>query len=305
MKDNVSIEDLVLKEFFPIKGNLIYLSAANVVPTFSRATMETTEWQTDLMLNGACNFNDKQEENAYLELRENSAKLLGTEKEHIACGSSATVLLSNFAWSRLPDKGSNVVSTKASFPSTVYPWYRVCLQTGAELRLANYDEKHYTSTDEIISLIDKNTSVVCLSHVEYTNGQVYDLKRISKVAHQNNAILVIDGTQSAGIIPINVKEDGIDVLVSAAYKWLCGAFGTAIMYISPDIYKGLVPGLVGFRSHKDIWDCDASRIEYSDNADKYEFATTHFDLLSCRINYLVAKSTRCRNQLLQIYSVAE
>ena len=274
--DNETFPHLIRTEFFPVRENLIYVSAANVCPTFAKSTESIIKWQKDLMLYGANKFNDKEEKNAYLDLREVAGKLLGTDSKDIACGSSATVLLSSFAWSYLPDKNSNIVSTAAAFPSTVYPWHRVAEHTGAQIRLAQYDKNYYTKTEDIINLIDHNTHVVCLSHVEYTNGQVYDLKHIANIAHKNNALLVIDATQSAGVLPINVNELGIDVLVSAAYKWLCGSFGSAIMYIKPEIYKNLNPGLLGFRSHKDIWDCDASRIKLSDEADKYEFATTHF-----------------------------
>lgn len=59
-----------------------------------------------------------------------------------------------------------------------------------------------------------------------------------QVAHNVGALLVVDATQSAGVIPIDVYGCGVDILASAAYKWLCGAFGAAIMYVAPHLHTG-------------------------------------------------------------------
>ena len=285
-----NLEGLIHSDFFPVKNNLRYISAANVAPTNSRATKKIIEWQENLMLYGNNRFTDEEEKNAYLNLREASSKLLNTSKNNIACGSSATVLLSSFAWSLCPKKDSNIVSTEASFPSTVYPWKRISMHTGAKLKLAPHDKNYYTKIEDIVSLINESTAVVCVPHVEFTNGQVYDLKYLASVAHKYNALLVVDATQSAGVIPIDVNNEDIDVLVSASYKWLCGAFGSAFMYIKPTVYKELTPGLLGFRSHKDMWNLQAKRIELCEDADKFEFDTTHFGSaygLAESINFLL------------------
>ena len=125
-------------------------------------------------------------------------------------------------------------------------------------------------------MIDENTSVVCISHTEFSNGYTYDLEKLSELTHKKGAILVVDATQSAGAIPIDVKKSRIDVLVAGSYKWLCGPFGSAFMYIRHNLAKRLNPGLVGFRSHKNMWDLDAARLRYNDNTSKFEFSTLAF-----------------------------
>ena len=92
-----------------------------------------------------------------------------------------------------------------------------------------------------------------------------------------------------GAIPIDVKKNSIDVLVAGAYKWLCGPFGSAFMYIRHNLANQLEPGLVGFRSHDNMWDLDATRIRYKNDASKFEFSTTAFGCaigLTQSINYL-------------------
>jgi selenocysteine lyase/cysteine desulfurase len=101
--------------------------------------------------------------------------------------------------------------------------------------------------------------------------------------------LVVDATQSAGAIPIDVQACPVDALISGAYKWLCGPFGAAFMYLAPHLQTKLEPGLVGFRSHKNMWDLDASRIDYPQSAQKFEFSTMAFGCavgLTRAINFL-------------------
>jgi len=111
---------------------------------------------------------------------------------------------------------------------------------------------------------------------EYGNGQTFDLQLLAEAAQDHDALLVVDATQSAGAIPIDVQACPVDALISGAYKWLCGPFGAAFMYVAPHLSEKLEPGLVGFRSHKNMWDLDASRIDYPQAAKKFEFSTMAF-----------------------------
>ena len=269
------MKPLVSPSDFPSASTFCYLNAANVSLTYNKAKTANEKWFEDVSLNGSNNFTEKKEESAFDQLHKTAADFVRAEPYEIAGGSSATELLSSLAWSISPKRGENIVSTSSAFPSTVYPWSRVAATTGAEIRLAE-SKKGFSTTDAIRSLIDKNTSVVCISHTEFSNGYTYDLEKLSELTHKKGAILVVDATQSAGAIPIDVKKSRIDVLVAGSYKWLCGPFGSAFMYIRHNLAKRLNPGLVGFRSHKNMWDLDAARLRYNDNASKFEFSTLAF-----------------------------
>ena len=269
------MKPLVSPSDFPSASTFCYLNAANVSLTYNKAKTANEKWFEDVSLNGSNNFTEKKEESAFDQLHKTAADFVRAEPYEIAGGSSATELLSSLAWSISPKRGENIVSTSSAFPSTVYPWSRVAATTGAEIRLAE-SKKGFSTTDAIRSLIDKNTSVVCISHTEFSNGYTYDLEKLSELTHKKGAILVVDATQSAGAIPIDVKKSRIDVLVAGSYKWLCGPFGSAFMYIRHNLAKRLNPGLVGFRSHKNMWDLDAARLRYNDNTSKFEFSTLAF-----------------------------
>ena len=254
------------------------LSYANVATTSPAAHRIATEWADSLARGGAAEFDADAERHGMMPLREAASKLLSCEVSDVCCASSATGLMCSVAWAAMPSKGENVVSSRAAFPSTVYPWTRVSQSTGVEIRLAPYDENHYTDPEDILSLIDENTAVVVISHVEYANGQRYDLRRFSEAARSVGAMLMVDATQSMGMVPINAPDSGADVIVASGYKWLRGTYGAAVGYLSPRAKK-LIPGMVGFRSHEDIWDMRSDRMDLPEDASRFEFTTLHFGAL--------------------------
>ncbi len=254
----------------------INLSYANVATTSSAAHQASIDWSDALARGGAAEFDGEAEKNGMMPLRRAAARLLSCGIEDVCVGSSATELLCSVAWAVSPPDGSNIVSTRASFPSTVYPWSRVADANGAEVRLADHNSDLYTDPEKIISLIDKNTSVVTLSHVEFSSGQRYDLRRFADAAHSVGAIFVVDATQSMGMFPIDAPRSGADVIVSSGYKWLRGTYGAAVGYISPNVRPDMYPGLLGFRSHDDIWDLRAERIILPEDASRFEYTTIHF-----------------------------
>ena len=260
---------------FPASDKCTYLNAANVSLMYQGAEIAITEWQRDLAENGSINFDEIAEANVFGDLHRAAARLFNARPEDIAVGSSATELISSLAWAVAPESGTNVVSTDIVFPSTLYPWLRVAKHTNCEIRLAE-GHNSYADPDDVIRLIDDSTAVVCVSHVEYSGGQRYDLQQLADKAHSHNALLVVDATQSAGAVPIDAPACGVDVLVTGGYKWLCGPFGAAVMYLAPHLQDQLDPGLVGFRSHKDMWDLQADRLEFAATAQRFEYSTMAF-----------------------------
>ena len=269
------MKPIVDPDDFPATRKCTYLDAANVALMYRGAEKAIIDWQKDVAENGSMNFDESAEATVFDELHIAAARLFNTEPEDIAAGSSATELLSSLAWAITPGPDTNIVSTDIVFPSTIYPWRRVANHTNCEIRFAQ-GRNSYVNPDDIIQLIDKNTAVVCISHVEYSGGQRFDLANFAEATHAQGALFVVDATQSAGAIPIDAPGCGIDALVCAGYKWLCGPFGAAVMYLAPHLQTELEPGLVGFRSHEDMWDLQADRLEFPKTAKRFEFSTMAF-----------------------------
>lgn len=258
-------------DVFPPAENFVYMDAASVGLTHKGAAAVINRWQQALADEGTIAFDEQDEVECLDNLNIAAAKLFNANPRDIATASSETVLMASLAWAVMPPKGTNIVATETTHPSTVYPWMRVTEATEATMRWAKADNL-YVDPDYLESLIDDSTSVVCLSHVEYGTGQTFDLARFARKAHRHGAICVVDVTQSAGQVPIDVAKTGIDAAAASTYKWLCGPFGTGFMYIAPELQK-LRPGIVGWRTHKDMWDFQANRLEMPDTAKRYEFGT--------------------------------
>lgn len=267
------IERLSGSENFPACSKYTYLDAASIALMYKGAIDATQAWQQDVAENGTANFSEISERNIFEGLRAAGAELFGAAATDIAAGSSTTELISSLAWSMLPDKDQVIVGTDVSFPTTLYPWSRVARHVGCEVRVAEADEKGCIDTEELLALIDDRTAIVALSHVEFKTGQTYDLEVISEKAHRHGARVVVDATQSAGQVPINVINSKVDALVSGGYKWNCGPFGAALMYVAPDLQSTLDPGVVGWRSHEDIWSLDATRLDFHESARRFEGGT--------------------------------
>ena len=266
------MEPIVDARDFPASRKSAYLNTASVCLMYRGAEAATTDWFRDLTENGTLTFDEAAEESVFEALHVAAAQLFNARPEEIAVGSSATELLASLAWAVAPGPGVNVVGTDVTFPSTIYPWARVARSTGFEVRLAEA-RGGYISPNDLVRLIDGDTAVVCVSDVEYSTGQLYDVAKLAEAAHKHGALLVVDASQSAGGMPIDVAASGVDALVTASYKWLCGPFGVAVMYLAPHLSGRLDPGLVGFRSHREMWELKADRIEYAETARRFEFST--------------------------------
>lgn len=283
------MEAIVDASDFPASRKSAYLNTASVCLMYKGAEASTTDWFRDLTESGTLTFDEAAEESVFEGLHVAAARLFNARPDDIAVGSSATELLASLAWAVAPGPEANVVGTKMTFPSTIYPWARVARSTGCEVRLAEA-MNGYVSPDDLIRLIDGNTAAVCISDVEYSTGQLYDVPKLAEAAHKHRALLVVDASQSAGAVPIDVAASGVDALVAASYKWLCGPFGVAVMYLAPSLQGKLDPGLVGFRSHRSMWDLRADRVEFAETARRFEFSTMAYGCalgLTASIAYLL------------------
>lgn len=192
-------------EVFPPAGQYVYLDAASVGLSHTDGANAISNWQKDLAERGTVAFTEQDEVECLDNLNDVTARLFNAKVEDIATASSETVLMLSLTWAVMPQIGSNIVSNKTTHPSTVYPWMRVAEHTGSMVRWAKADASLSIDPDELESLIDDDTSVVCLSHVEWGSGQVFDFKRFADTAYKHGAICVVDATQSAGQIPIDVQ----------------------------------------------------------------------------------------------------
>ena len=93
---------------------------------------------------------------------------------------------------------------------------------------------------------NERTALLATCRVYFTSGFIQDIKQLADIAHKKNALCLIDDYQGTGQIPIDVKQAGVDFLISGGLKWLIGGPGVAYMYIRRELIADLKPTVTGW-----------------------------------------------------------
>ncbi|MCQ3936060.1 MAG: kynureninase [Chloroflexi bacterium] len=111
------------------------------------------------------------------------------------------------------------------------------------------------------SAINEDTALVTLSHVVFKSGYLYDMRRITELAHQKGALVLWDLSHSVGSVPIHLDECGADLAIGCTYKYLNGGPGApAFLYINKKIQEKLSSPIWGWWGQKNPFDFD---LEYT------------------------------------------
>jgi L-cysteine/cystine lyase len=100
--------------------------------------------------------------------------------------------------------------------------------------------------DALAGQITSRTRVIALSHVLWSTGAVLPLREISELALGHELLVVVDGAQSAGQVPIDLHAMGIDAYAMAGQKWLCGPEATGLLYVRKDRFADIAPTYVRY-----------------------------------------------------------
>jgi cysteine desulfurase / selenocysteine lyase len=283
---------LVPRDDFPALAELTYLNTASVGLVPAPVQTKAEEFDRDVAVRGTVALDEEAEIAVFEGTRASAARLIGAEPDEVAITASATLALGQIAWYLRPGRGDNVVSVDLEFPSSTYPWLRVAEDTGAEVRLVQRRaEPEGLSLEDVAAVVDRRTKVVCVSHVQYATGHRLDPARLAALAHEHDALLVLDASQSAGAVPIDVRADDVDFLVATSYKWLCSSFGAAICYVRSELVGDFRPPFVGWRSAEVPYALDAVDMKLPASARKLEFSTSGYGAgvaLGSAIEYFLA-----------------
>jgi kynureninase len=148
-----------------------------------------------------------------------------------------------------------IVCLDMDFPSVIY-LYRAQEALGFEVVFVPSEEDFSVRTERILDAIDDRTVLVGLSHVLFRSSFIVDPRPVIERAHEVGAMVILDGYQSAGIIPVDVTNLQVDFMTGGCLKWLCGGPGNAFLYTRPDLLPGLRPRFTGWLAHARPFDFD-------------------------------------------------
>lgn len=163
------------------------------------------------------------------------AKLFGCPRpDHVIFTANSTEAL-NIAINGILRPGDQAVTTDCEHNSVLRPLYRLEAEKGVVLRFVPADRLGRVDYGDFERLVGPETRAVVCTHASNLTGNVLDVARIGEIAHRHGALLVVDASQTAGALPIDMEKMGIDVLCFTGHKGLMGPQGTGGLCIRPGV----------------------------------------------------------------------
>jgi len=181
------------------------------------------------------------------EARAAVAAVIGGELDEVALTHATTDGMNLGTWSLDWGRGDVAVTTTHEHAGGLAPLYALRDRLGVELRYAEFDGS--ASEAEVLAAFDRaivpSTRLVSFSHVLWTTGMVLPVERIAALAHERGAIVIVDGAQAAGAIPVRVADLGIEMYAVPAQKWLLGPEGMGAFWVRRDYIERFLPSFGG------------------------------------------------------------
>ncbi|RAV17900.1 aminotransferase class V-fold PLP-dependent enzyme [Paenibacillus contaminans] len=191
------------------------------------------------------------EHNALIEAdcKKNVAALLGGSPENIAFLSNSSEMISMIAGAVDFRPGDNVVIHTLEFPAGVLPWL-LLKDRGVSVRIVRHNRWEVTPED-VLAEVDGRTRLVMTSHVSYFSGARLDYRSLYDRLKQTGTLLLLDATQSLGVVPVDMNE--ADIVVCSSYKWLLATHGAGILAVNPRRMADFMPRSLGWRGVQDMF----------------------------------------------------
>ena len=231
-----------IRKEFPVADEIIFFDHARVAPLPERVRKAVTAFVDD-----ATNFGTVHYETWILELertRKKFAQLINADIDEVAfiknTSEGISIVANGFDW----QPGDNVVIPDIEFPANVYPWWNL-KQKGVETRMVK-SVAGRVLFDDLIKKVDSRTRILSVSSVECNSGFRSDLNRIGTFCKEKGILFFVDAIQSLGVLPMDVKKDGIDFLSADGHKWMLSVEGLGGFYISKEVVDKIRPVTMGW-----------------------------------------------------------
>jgi len=204
--------------------------------------------------------------------RQAFAGLVNAQPDEVAVTTSVSAGLSAIATGLRYARRSKIVTTDWEFPTVGQIWHAQELR-GARVVHVEADADGALPIECFEQEIDDDTAIVSVTHVCYRNGARVDVEEVARIAHERGALVVLDAYQSAGSLPLDVAELGVDFLVAGVLKYLLGSAGLAFLYARRDVVERIWPTATGWFADKDIFAMDHRDYSPASTASRFQSGT--------------------------------
>jgi kynureninase len=238
-----------LRELFNLPQGVIYLdgNSLGVLPEATAARVQqvvTQEWGTGLIRS----WNSAGWMDLPQRIGDKIARLVGVGPGELVVADSTSVNLFKVLSAALTITRADapartvILSERSNFPTDLYIAEALARERGFELVLAE--------PDELPGLLNAQTAVLMLTHVNYRTGRMHDMAALSAAAHAAGALTLWDLAHSAGAVPLALARDGADFAVGCGYKYLNGGPGApAFVWAHPRHVDRFWQPLAGWIGH--------------------------------------------------------
>lgn len=224
---------------FPFLEERVYLDTAAIGLPPSSLERASEEYYQALRrgMVGRSHWQEKAQQ-----VRETLGGLLGVTPNQVEFVGSTTDALNLIAHSVKWRRGERIVVADDEFESVILAW-EGALARGASLhRVKVHDGESREAA--LLEAIDTRTRVVAVSHVHPVTGFQTDLQTVAEACAEHNALLVVDGAQALGAVPVDTT--GVDVYTAPSFKWFLAGFGLAFFTVSESARSHLEPAFRGY-----------------------------------------------------------
>ena len=176
------------------------------------------------------------------------APLIGAQPCEVVAADSTSVNLYKLASAALalrPDR-SVIVAEAGDFPTDAYILDGLAQASGGRVSV------RFAAGDALTGALDRDTALLCVSHVNYRTGALHDLAALAACAREAGALTLFDLSHSAGALPVRLDADGADLAVGCGYKYLNGGPGApGFLFVAERLHGEIAPVIPGWFGHAD------------------------------------------------------
>ncbi|WP_257133403.1 aminotransferase class V-fold PLP-dependent enzyme [Bacillus wiedmannii] len=184
-------------------------------------------------------------------VREELASIIHAKSSEIAITNNTTDGVNIILWGLKLKQGDEVLTTNSEHLGALAGLSTLSRQKGVNVRF--YKPKNYMfDCSAFFSMITKRTRVIIISQVFWATGGIIPIQEICSYAHERGIVVLVDGAQAVGAMPVDVKALDVDFYVFPAHKWLHGPEGIGTLYIKEsmlDIVHQVFAGNASFNKH--------------------------------------------------------
>jgi selenocysteine lyase/cysteine desulfurase len=225
----------VLRTEFPVLQRFAYLNAGTDGPVPAAAVRAAGEALEDELTNGRFMPHFQARQAAQAELREGYAGVMGCAVDDVALATSTSEGIGVVLGGLDVGAGDEIVTSDQEHPGLLGP-LRAARDRGATIRMVPFRD--------LADAVGPSTTLVACSHVSWVGGEI-----ASAALAELDIPVILDGAQGAGAVGVDVHALGCDAYAAAGQKWMCGADGTGMLYVSPglrDRLRVVAPSYMSF-----------------------------------------------------------